>query len=98
MLSLLFKILYAIDLLIEASIVMRIILLILNANQSNIFVNWIYDISTIFITPFEGIIAKSIKIDNFTIELTPLIALVFYIVIAFVLSELIKAFSDRRLE
>lgn len=97
MLSLLFKILYALDLLIEASIVMRVILLILGANQSNTFVSWIYDISTIFITPFEGIIAQSIKIDNFTMELTPLIALVFYIVIAFVLSELIKAFSHRRL-
>jgi prepilin signal peptidase PulO-like enzyme (type II secretory pathway) len=97
MLFLLFKILYALDLLIEASIVMRIILLILGANQSNTFVSWTYDISTIFITPFEGIIAKSIKIDNFTMELTPLIALVFYIVIAFVLSELVKAFSHRRL-
>jgi|AntAceMinimDraft_9_1070365.scaffolds.fasta_scaffold32011_2 hypothetical protein len=97
MLSLLFKILYALDLLIEASIVMRIILLILGANQSNTFVSWIYDISTMFITPFEGIIAQSIQIDNFTMELTPLVALVFYIVIAFVLSELVKAFSHRRL-
>jgi len=98
MLSLLFKILYALDLLVEASIVMRIILLILNANQSNTFVGWVYDISTIFITPFESIIVQSIKIDNFTMELTPLVALVFYIVIAFVLSELVKAFSHRSLE
>ena len=98
MFSLLFKILYALDLLVEASIVMRIILTVLNANQSNIFVNWVFDISTIFITPFEGIIAQSIKIDNFTMELTPFISLVFYIVIAFVLSELIKAFSHRRLD
>jgi len=98
MLSLLFKILYAIDLLVETSIVMRIILLILNANQSNTFVSWVYDISTIFITPFESIIAQSIRIDNFTMELTPLVALVFYIVIAFVLSELVKAFSHRSLE
>lgn len=98
MLSLLFKLLYAADLLVEASIVMRIILTIVKANDANTFVKWIYDMSSIFLTPFEGIIAQSIKIDNFTMDLTPLIALVFYIVIAFVLSELIKAFSGRRLD
>lgn len=98
MLSLLFKLLYAADLLVEASIVMRIVFSIVKANDSNTFVKWVYDISTMFIQPFDGIIEKSLKIDNFTIDLNPLIALVFYIVIAFVLSELIKAFSGRRLD
>lgn len=98
MLSLLFKLLYACDLFVEASIVMRVVLSILNANQSNTFVNWVYDISSIFIQPFEGVISNSIQIDNFTFELTPLVALVFYIILAFVLSELIKAFSHRNLD
>jgi len=98
MLALLFKILYALDLLIEAGIVMRIILTIVKANQSNTFVSWIFNMSEMFITPFEGIVAKSIQIDKFTFDLTPLVALVFYIVIAFILSELIKAFSHRRLD
>lgn len=98
MLSLIFKILYAADLLIEASIVMRMILTLVKANATNTYVKWIYDISTMFVTPFEGIIAKSIKINNFTFDLTPLMALVFYIVIAFVLSELIKAFSRQKLD
>jgi phosphotransferase system glucose/maltose/N-acetylglucosamine-specific IIC component len=98
MFSLLFKLLYACDLFVEAAIVMRIVLSILNANLSNTFVSWIYDISSLFITPFEGIVSNSIKIDSFTFELTPIVALVFYIILAFVLSELIKAFSHRNLD
>lgn len=98
MLTLLFKVLYAGDLLVEAGIIMRILLTVFDANISNTFVNWIYDTSSIFITPFEGVLSDSVKIDNFTFELTPLVALVFYIIVAFVLSELVKAFSNKSLD
>jgi hypothetical protein len=98
MLSLLFKILYAADLLIEGSIVMRIILTLVKAKSTNTFVKWIQDMSEIFITPFNGIVADFLKIDNFQIELAPIVALVFYIIIAFILSELVKAFSHQRLD
>ncbi len=98
MMSLLFKFLYAGDLMIEAGIVMRIILDLIKANSTNTYVKWIHDMSSIFIDPFKGIVADSIKIDNFAISLTPIVALVFYIIIAFILSELIKAFSHQRLD
>jgi hypothetical protein len=51
--------------------------------------------SAIFISPFEGIAPSTLVIDRLEIALTPIIALVFYAIIAFVLSELIKAFNNR---
>jgi hypothetical protein len=50
--------------------------------------------SDIFISPFEGIAPSTLVIDKIEIALTPVIALVFYAIIAFVLSELIKTFSN----
>jgi hypothetical protein len=46
-----------------------------------------------FVKPFEGIVTSSLQINTFTLELTPFVALLFYIIIAFVLSELLKSFS-----
>jgi hypothetical protein len=50
--------------------------------------------SEIFISPFKGITPSVLVIDNTEIGLIPIIALVFFTIIGFVLSELIKAFKD----
>jgi methionyl-tRNA synthetase len=65
----------------------------MNANLENNFANWVFNTSTMFVKPFEGIVTSSLQINNFTLELTPFVALLFYIIIAFVLSELLKSFS-----
>lgn len=78
---------------VEAFVITRILLNIFNANFSNAFASWIRSISDIFISPFSGITANGIQIDNTVISLTPFVALLFYIIAAFILSELLKAFS-----
>jgi hypothetical protein len=50
--------------------------------------------SDILIKPFEGITANVLVIDNLEITITPIIALVFFAIVGFVLSELIKAFKN----
>jgi uncharacterized protein YggT (Ycf19 family) len=94
MLSLIFKIAYTVSTFIQTLIVFRIVLKIINADSTNKFVSWIYSITDSAIQPFKGIVAESITIDRFTIELTPLIALLFFAVLGFVLSELAKAFRQ----
>ena len=79
--------------LIEALVIARIVLSVINANTQNTLVGWLLNTSDIFVNPFNGITANSLQIDNFTIALTPIIALVFYMIAAFVLSELLKSFS-----
>lgn len=93
MFKLLIRLAYTVTLFIEALIMARIILSIIGANLQNIFVSWVMNYSDIFIKPFEGITANSLQIDRFTLSLTPIIALVFYIIGAFILSELLKSFS-----
>lgn len=93
MLKLIFRLAYTIILFIEALIIARIVLILINANTDNLFAGWVNNTSEIFISPFAGIIANNLLIDNFVLPLTPIIALVFYIIAAFILSELLKSFS-----
>lgn len=93
MLKLLFRLVYTLVIFVEALIITRIVLILINADMTNTFASWVFNISDIFITPFDGLISSELIIDKFTLPLTPIIALVFYIIGAFMLSELIKAFS-----
>ena len=79
--------------LIEALILGRIVTDVVKANADNTIVSWIKNISDIFIKPFEGITSSTLKIDNFEIYITPIIALVFFMIAAFILSELLKSFN-----
>ena len=86
----LFKILYILTTFIETLIVFRIVLKIFNANAQHNYVSWIFDTSDIFISPFNGILSSEICLDKFCTELTPIVALVFFSILGFVLSELSK--------
>ena len=93
MFKLLFRLLYAITTFAETVIIFRIILKIINADGTNTLVSWVYNLSDYLISPFEGVVAQRMLIDKFQIELTPIIALIFYIIVAFVFSELGRSFK-----
>lgn len=93
MFKLLIRLLYTASVLIEGLVIVRIVLSAINANVSNNIVSWIYNTSDIFIQPFNGITANILQIDRFSIPLTPLIALLIYIIATFILSELLRSFS-----
>lgn len=75
----------------ETLILFRVIMSVIGANQAHTFVSWVYSISDILITPFQGIVAEEIYLNKFRIELTPIVALVFFAILAFILSELSKS-------
>lgn len=93
MLKLLIRLTYTATVLVEALIVTRVILSVIKANMQNTIVSWIMNTSDIFVKPFEGITTNTIQIDKFTLSLTPLVALVFFMIAAFILSELLRSFS-----
>jgi hypothetical protein len=93
MLKLIIRLAYFAVVLIEGLILTRIVLLVINADLENDFAGWMFDTSSIFVKPFEGIVTTSLQINDFTLALTPFVALLFYIIIAFVLTELLKSFS-----
>jgi hypothetical protein len=92
MLRLILKLAYTANTLVEALIIVRILLSIFASNSTHTFVQWSNTFSNIFITPFEGVAPSTLVIDKVEIALTPIIALIFYAIVGFVLSELIKAF------
>ncbi len=93
MLKLIIRLAYIATMFVEALVITRIILLLINANTSNTFANWVLSMSDMFVQPFDGIVASNLQINSLVIPLTPVVALLFYIVAAFVLSELLKSFS-----
>lgn len=93
MLRLILKLAYTGDILIETLIIIKILLSIFAPNSTHSFVEWVQNISQLFISPFQGIAPSVLVIDNIELAITPIIALVFFAIIGFVLSELIKAFS-----
>ncbi|PKN02792.1 hypothetical protein CVU76_02060 [Candidatus Dojkabacteria bacterium HGW-Dojkabacteria-1] len=94
MISLIFRILYTLTTFLQTLIVFRIILKVINADSTNSIVSWIYNMTETFIEPFKGIVADEMLIDRFTLELTPIIALLFYAILGFVFVELSKAFRQ----
>ncbi len=93
MLKVIIRLAYFTVIFVEALVLTRIVLLLINASTQNPFASWVLGSSTMFVQPFEGIVATSLQINNFSLPLTPLVALLFYIILAFVLSELLKSFS-----
>ena len=89
--SILFKLLYILVSFIETIIIFRIVMSLIGADQTHTFVTWVYSISDILITPFEGITVKEIYLNKFKIEITPIISLIFFSIIGFILSELSKS-------
>jgi len=93
MLRLLTKLFYTCVLLIEGLISFRIILSVLNTNSNSYILKTINKYSDFFIAPFYDIVDEVLKIGGITIDLTVITALVFYIILAFIASEIAKAFS-----
>ncbi|MHC1716754.1 MAG: hypothetical protein AB9915_02640 [Candidatus Dojkabacteria bacterium] len=93
MLKLFIRLAYFATMFVEGLVLLRIILQIIKANLENSFAGWVTNTSTMFVKPFEGIVSSTLQVGKIEIELTALVALVFYIIAAFVLSELLKSFS-----
>lgn len=86
---------YTVLVFVEAIIIVRIAVSMFNINTANRIVSWIISTSEIFINPFKGILANEyLRVLGFNLELTSVAALFFYMILAFVTIEIVKAFSS----
>jgi hypothetical protein len=79
---------------IELMLGLRFFFRLLGADPNNLFVSWVYHISVPLITPFAGIFGQSLSTGSATVvtgvfELTTLIALVVYAVVAGIVLQLL---------
>jgi uncharacterized protein YggT (Ycf19 family) len=93
------SIIYAIGGFIEALVGLRFILRLLGANPNSGFVQWIYDWSTPFVTPFAGIFGQNASVTGkgvVTASVFDWTALIALIVIGLVVALAGRALIPRR--
>lgn len=73
---------------LEALIGLRVLLLLIGANPGNWFASFIYQLSGIFLWPFQNIVANP-TFQNYVFEITSLIAMIVYALIGWAIVRLI---------
>lgn len=82
---------YSIGAAIIALILIRFVLKILGASPSNTFIDIFYQISFIFVSPFQGI-ANDIQNGIVIVEFTSIISIVLWLAIILIIAEFITSF------
>ncbi len=94
MIKLLIRIAYFLCVIIQGIIGARIVLTIIGANRENEIVRWIMEKSEFLISPFTGILDKTINIYTIQIPAVLLVSMLFYIIAGIILSELLKTYRE----
>lgn len=74
--------------LLEMFIATRVILKLLGANPNNTFANFVYDLTSLFLWPFNGLLSSPSNGDM-VLEVSSIIAMVVYLVAAYAITRLI---------
>ena len=79
--------------LIQGLLLIRIVLLLLAARESNAIVSFVYDLSEVFVAPFRGILGlDEISAGRTELDVSAIVALVGWTIIELVLLALIRIF------
>lgn len=89
------KVAYTLSMLIQGTIAVRLVLMLTKANMANKIASLIVKYSDMFVTPLSGITNSALKINDVEVPATLLVALVIYVIISIVCSEIIKTLSRR---
>ncbi len=85
---------FVIVLFLKFLVISRIILKTINANEQNFIYKWIIEKSEPIVSIFQGLGPSNIDVWIFKIEFNSILALIFLFVIAYILKEMKKIFSD----
>lgn len=88
------RVIYYIAGVIIALLIIRLVLLLLGANPSSPFVNFMYTISGFFAWPFYGIFSYEPSYGHFTFEISSVVALIVYGLVAVGLAKLFTLTSS----
>lgn len=80
--------------LIEGLLGARVLLKMFGASTAAPFVRWIYDNTTVILSPFTGMFPNEPIGGNLIIEFSALFALLFYAYIGYLLTELLITIND----
>jgi type IV secretory pathway VirB2 component (pilin) len=89
------RIVYYIAGIIIAFLAVRIVLLMLGANQGSGFVDFVYSVGGFFASPFYGIFNYQPTYGQFTFEISSVVAIIIYGLIAWGIAKLFTLTSSR---
>lgn len=89
------RVVYYIAGFIIALLALRIILLLLAANEGSAFVDFIYGLSSVFAWPFYGIFSYEPAYGRSVLELSSIVAIIVYALAAYGLGKLFTLTSNR---
>lgn len=89
------RVIYYITGFIIALLALRLVLLLLAANQGAPFVNFIYGLSNVFAWPFYGIFSYQPSYGQVTFEMSTVVAIIVYALIGMGLAKLFTLTSNR---
>lgn len=87
------SIVWFITFVILSIILLRVVLLLINANEENGFVRWIYNTSEFFVRPFLGITSDP-TLNGVVFEVNSLIAMLIYILLIYGILQLVRVVLD----
>lgn len=90
------RLVYFIFGLIVAFIALRFVLLLLGANEGNAFVDLVYGVSGFFVAPFYGIFGNTPQFGASIIDVSSIVAIIVYALIAWALTSLATIGSRHR--
>ena len=73
---------------LEALLGIRVILMLIGANPGNWFTAFVYQLSELFLWPFQNLIANP-TFQNMTLEVTSIIAMIVYAMLGWIIVRLI---------
>lgn len=79
--------------LILALLGLRVLLKLINANPDNAFVHFIYNVTSVFAQPFQGIVGEPSS-NVAALELNVLLAMLIYLLLAYGFLQLIRIFFN----
>jgi hypothetical protein len=83
------RLIYFIFGVIIAFVILRMVLLLLGANQGNAFVDFVYGISGVFVAPFYGIFGFTPSFGSSVFDMSSLVAIIVYAMISWGLVTLV---------
>lgn len=79
---------------IEVFLGFRFLFKLFGASQSAPFVNWLYATTEPLLNPFSGIFPSPVLQGRYLVEFTTLVALLVYMLIGYLLIQLVMALSN----
>ncbi len=92
----LIELVYLLLIILESILALRFIFKLLGANPENIFIQFLYNMTLVFVVPFQGLfgssLQNSIRVSLYDLEFTTLVAMGVYALLSYIVVRIIDIF------